>query len=163
MTNQQYSSIIIWLRTGIGSDPNLRKYGFGVIEESSCIEVLLIWPKHITDTDVITDASRGTGCILEDSEDVRIKHGIHKGRKSTLQSIESVGNIGQPSILSANTTERYNMRITDRGSLLVLVRFTVHMEHGQIDYDEGSFSVRLPKRVIKIQGLQAQKSMEKRS
>lgn len=41
--------------------------------------------------------------------------------------------------MATSTNDRYNLGIRECGSLLVLVRLTVHMEQDQVMYDQGSF------------------------
>lgn len=92
----------------------------------------------------------GTGCILKGSEAVGIICAIAMACKSTLQSMGSRAYIALPCTAPTNTTERCNMRASNCGSLVVLVRLTVHKKHGQIEYDESFFSFRPSKRAPKV-------------
>lgn len=138
-SKQEFLSVLIWLPSGIGNNSDAAKYGLRVVDEGNCLEVSILWPKHVSDITVLMKSAACAGCKLEDSEITGFEAATATVQSSNVQSIESKGFIPLPYTVTPNTKERYNLNVGEFGTLVVLLRLVLHKEQEVVHYDDGNF------------------------
>lgn len=78
-------------------------------------------PRSLIDTNVLSGTAQIAACLLEYSDIIRFKPSIATVLSSSLHLIETNLLITLLCKVATNTSDRYNLRIRDCGTLLVLV------------------------------------------
>lgn len=95
--------------------------------------------KILNDKNKIASAAQDAGFAQRDSEVVGFNLAAGFTGTSALLSVESRGFLQLPCSVAKNTSDKFNLCFADCGSVVVIVRFIVYKEGGQVGYDDGLF------------------------